>query len=177
MKLRRALPLLILVLSAGAAGGAAASRPGVPAAPTPETLRLFDYDARAPLGIQTVSTRKQGKLTIEEITYASPKGGRVSATLAVPDGRGPFAGILLLHGMPGNRAGMRPEAEALAGLGAVTLAIDAPFARTGYRGEPIQFTLRDRDQEVQLIVDLRRAVCTVCGGQDFELEPSGHIEA
>lgn len=31
--------------------------------------------------------------------------------------------------------------------------------------------------EKPVVIDLRRAVCAVCGGQDFELEPSGHTEA
>jgi ATP-dependent DNA ligase I len=132
MKLRRAIPrLLIPVLSACGAGGAVASRPA--AQPTAEALRLFDYDASAPLGVRVGSTRQSGGLTVQEITYASPKGGRVPATLLIPEGRGPFAGILFMHGMPGNRTATFPEAETLARRGAVTLSIDAPFARR--RGE------------------------------------------
>jgi dienelactone hydrolase len=154
MKLRRALPrLLIPVLSACGAGSAVAPRP---AAPTAEALRLFDYDAGAPLALRTVSTRRVGTLTFQEITYASPKGGRVPATLIVPDGPGPFAGILLMHGMPGNRTATFPEAETLARRGAVTLAIDAPFARR--RGEAARLSARDREEQVQLIVDWRRGV-------------------
>jgi len=131
------------------------------AAPNPETLRLFDYDAKAPLDVKVVSTEKKGTVTVQEITYASPKGGRVPATLMVPDGPGPFAGVLLMHGMPGTRAGTLPEAEALAKRGAVTLSIDAPFSRSAEANDPrraVRFTEQDRDQQVQLIIDWRRGV-------------------
>lgn len=46
-----------------------------------ETLRLFDYDAKTPLDVQVVSTEKRESVTVQEITYASPRGGRVLATL------------------------------------------------------------------------------------------------
>ena len=137
-----------------------------PAVPLAEALRLFEYDARAPIGLRTVSKRKTGTLTVQEITYASPRGGRVPATLMVPDGPGPFAGILLMHGMPGTRAATLREAETLARRGAVTLSIDAPFARR--RGEPVQFTRRDRDQQVQLIVDWRRGVDLLTSRRDVD---------
>src|SRR3954451_13711673 len=164
MKLRRAIPrLLIPVLSACGAGGAVASRP---AAPTAEALRLFDYDAAAPLAARVVSTRREGALTFEEITYASPRGGRVPATLIVPDGPGPFAGILFLHGMPGNRTATLPEAETLARRGAVTLSIDAPFARR--RGEPARLDARDRDEQVQLVVDARRGIDLLTARPDVD---------
>ena len=165
MKLCRTFFLLLLIPWLGSAGAGTALRPAPPA---PEILRLFDYDARAPLDLRTVSTRKQGTLTVQEVTYASPKGGRVPATLIVPDGRGPFAGILLLHGMPGDRSVMLPEAEALAKRGAVTLSIDAPFSRPGYRGEPVRFTKQDRDQQVQLIIDLRRGVDLLASRPDVD---------
>jgi dienelactone hydrolase len=137
-----------------------------PAAPTAEALRLFDYDAGAPLALKIVSTRRAGTLTTQEITYASPKGGRVPATLIVPDGPGPFAGILLMHGMPGNRTATFAEAETLARRGAVTLAIDAPFARR--RGEAARLNGRDREEQVQLIVDWRRGVDLLTARPDVD---------
>lgn len=164
MKLRRAIPrLLIPVLSACGAGSAVAPRP---AAPTAEALRSFDYDAGAPFALKVVSTRRAGTLTFQEITYASPRGGRVPATLIVPDGGGPFAGILLMHGMPGTRAATLPEAETLARRGAVTLSIDAPFARR--RGEPARLDARDRDEQVQLIADWRRGIDLLTARPDVD---------
>lgn len=164
MEIRRTLLALLLVPVLTVCGAGAAT------APAAETLRLFDYDAKAPLDVQVVSTEKKGTVTVQEITYASPRGGRVPATLMVPDGPGPFAGILLMHGMPGTRAGMLPEAEVLAKRGAVTLAIDAPVSRSG-NSDPrgmIHFTEQDRDQQIQLIVDWRRGVDLLLSRKDVD---------
>ena len=173
MKLRRTFFLLsfpLLLVSRPSSADQAARTALLPAPPTPapEVLRLFDYDARAPIGLQTVSTEKQGTLTVQEITYASPKGGRVTATLIVPDGPGPFAGILLMHGLPGHRDIVFAEAETLAKRGAVTLSIDAPFARPDYQGSPVQFTPQDVDRQVQLIVDWRRGVDLLASRADVD---------
>src|ERR1035438_6118821 len=60
--------------------------------------------------------------------YASPRGGRVPGYLIVPAGRGPFAGIIFMHGAGGNRVGVLSQAIMYAKMGAVSLAIDAPMS-------------------------------------------------
>ena len=153
-----ALSLTLLLVSCGAAPAPA---PAAEAAASGDTARLFDYDASAPLDVQTVKTEKREGYTRHEITYASPKGGRVPALLMVPDGTGPFAGILLMHGAPGTYERVVPEAEVLVERGAVILAINAPFSRGDRLGNPrgmLRFDERDRDDQIQLAVDLRRAV-------------------
>jgi fermentation-respiration switch protein FrsA (DUF1100 family) len=52
---------------------------------------------------------------------------------------------------------MRPMAEDYARLGVMSLLIDAPFTRR-QTGDWIRFTAEDRDEQVQLMLDLRRAV-------------------
>jgi dienelactone hydrolase len=61
-----------------------------------------------------------------------------------------------MHGMPGNARAMAAQGQLLAELGAVVIAIDAPFARRG--GPPIRFSTQDRAEQIQLIKDLQRAV-------------------
>lgn len=142
-----------------------------PAAPSQDILRLFEYDASAPLDVKVDSTEKKDGLTIQNLTYASPKGGRVPATLIVPDGPGPFAGIFLMHGAPGTREVTMPEAMTLAKRGAVTLSINAPFARgerLGNQREMIHFDERDRDDQVQLAVDWRRGVDLLLARKDVD---------
>jgi dienelactone hydrolase len=116
----------------------------------------FDYDGGAPLDVRVSSSYFNGGVRISELSYGSPKGGRVPALLFVPSGGGPFAGLIVQHGAPGSKEVSAFDAEDLARLGAVVIAIDAPFARRS--GEPIAFTRRDRAEQIQLIVDLRRAV-------------------
>jgi hypothetical protein len=117
---------------------------------------VFGYDASAPLDVRESWREKSDGLTVRTITYKSPKGGRVPALVVEPAGKGPFAGLIVQHGMPGTAERMRDVAEAYARLGAVVVAIDAPFARRA--GAPVLFTPRDRRDQIQLIVDLRRAV-------------------
>ena len=116
----------------------------------------FAYDDGAPLNVRVSSSHLEGGVRISELTYAGPKGDRVPALLFVPSGRGPFAALIVQHGLPSSKEDVAFDAEDLAGLGAVVIAIDAPFARRS--GAPIAFTRRDRAEQIQLIVDLRRAV-------------------
>jgi dienelactone hydrolase len=111
---------------------------------------------RARLDVRITSSRSDGRVRISGLTYASPKGGRVPALLFVPSGGGPYAGLIVRHGLPSSKEDVAFDAEELARLGAVVIAIDAPFARR--RGAPIAFTRRDRTEQIQLIVDQRRAV-------------------
>jgi uncharacterized protein len=166
------LVLLLVALAAACGAGPAASAP--PAMASDEAVRLFDYDAKAALDLEVVSTEKRDGLTYQEITYASPRGGRVPGMLVVPDGPGPFAGMILMHGMPGTYERMRPEAEALARRGAVALAINAPFSRS-FGGAPLSFDERDRDNQIQLIIDLRRGVDLLLSRPDVDKERLGYL--
>ena len=81
------------------------------------------------------------------------------ATLIVPDGKGPFPGIVLMHGMPSDRKAMLPAGDLLSRMGAAVILIDAPFARPRNAGrDPLTLSAQDREEQIQLIVDLRRAV-------------------
>ena len=112
-----------------------------------ENRDLLEYDAEAPLDMQEVSRTREEGVTVIDLTYAIPMGGRVPATLVVPDGAGPFAGMLCQHGMPSTRQPLIPAAIAYARAGAVVLLIDAPFARrAGGLDVPMTCTDQDRRQ-------------------------------
>ena len=55
--------------------------------------QLFEYDQDASLDIQEVSRRTENGLSVIEITYASPKGGRVPARLIIPQGTVPLRAL------------------------------------------------------------------------------------
>jgi uncharacterized protein len=116
---------------------------------------LFGYDHDSPLAVRTVDSWPSGNLLVSRISYASPRGGRVPALLVTPRGDGPFAGLIVQHGLPGDKFQVLPIAEDFARTGAVVVAIDAPWSR---RKELLDFTERDRADQIQLMVDLRRAV-------------------
>src|SRR5215813_2513400 len=56
----------------------------------PALLQHFEYDSKAPLDIQESNVEQRGDVSVHDITYASPRGGRVPAYLVVPKGKGPF---------------------------------------------------------------------------------------
>lgn len=168
---QRAFACLLILGSLGACGaGASVSRTG----PT-DDVSVFSYDAKAPLGLQVVSAEKQERITIQTITYVSPKGGRVPAALIIPEGKGPFAGMILMHGAPGEYQQMLPYGEELARSGAVVLMINAPFSRPGREHYPFTFTERDRDEQIQLIVDLRRGVDLLLARRDVDPKRLGYL--
>jgi dienelactone hydrolase len=138
-----------------------------------ETLRLFDYDQQAMLDLQEIKTEELAEVTVHDISYASPKGGRVTGFLVVPSGPGPFAGAIMQHGMPGSRNSLRSYAESLVKTGAVVLLIDAPFARRA--GDAVSFTEKDRAEQIQYMIDLRRGVDLLVSRADVDPNRLGYI--
>ena len=143
-----------------------------------DLLYLFDYDQKAPLSIQEVSVGERTGVKVHDISYVSPKGGRVPAYLVIPDGPGTFAGVILQHGLPGTRSYHLDYAIRLAKTGAVALLIDAPFARPAnanrVAGE-VMFTEQDREEQIQLIVDLRRGIDLLSSRGDVDAERMAYI--
>lgn len=126
----------------------------------PATRALFDYDRALDLDVKEVGHEALRGYDRVDLTYASPLGGRVPAYLYVPQTDGPWAGMLVMHGMPGNRENGRRIAEGYARGGALCLAISAPWARVaeGEEMEPLTYTAKDRANQIQLIVDLQRGL-------------------
>ncbi len=129
-------------------------------------LHLFAYDRAAPLELQSSEIGTEGGVAMHHISYASPKGGRVNGRLFVPQGRAPFAGVVLAHGSPGNAEAFTGRGVYIARHGAVVIAIDAPFNRRP--GGPMTLTPQDSVEQVQLIVDLQRAVDVLLARPDVD---------
>jgi len=117
----------------------------------------FDYSATAALEVKEVSVQQRNSVSIHDIAYISPKGGTVPAYLVVPKGPGKFAAILWGHWlMPNSSTSGREEflneAIALAPAGVVSLLIDAPQARPGFKPAPNPALI------AQQVIDMRRGV-------------------
>ncbi|MGH9432404.1 MAG: alpha/beta hydrolase [Terriglobia bacterium] len=140
--------------------------------PFNQLVRLFSYNRGAPLDVQQSRALAVPGAAIHEITYASPKRGRVTALLIVPQGKGPFAGIVFQHWGLGNKAEFLPEATLLARAGAVSILVDAPWVRP----EPWKQTGEgnyakpeiDHDVYIQTVVDLERAVDVLLARADVD---------
>jgi cephalosporin-C deacetylase-like acetyl esterase len=139
----------------------------------------FDYDRQAPLDLRESSAERSGDVSVRDVTYASPKGGRVPAWLVVPRGKGPFAGIVFQHWGLGDRGELLPEAVLLARAGAVSLLVEAPWARPApwtHEGEGhLSKPEIDADLFVQTVVDLRRAVDVLAARPDVDARRIGYV--
>jgi len=128
--------------------------------PINELRRLFDYDQKAALDVREIGVINRNGVRIHDITYASPKSGRVTAYLVVPAERGRFAGVVFGHWGNGTRTEFLPEAMLYARAGVVSLLVDdldvrpAPWRRSAPGSEPQAV----RDNFIQSVVDLRRGI-------------------
>lgn len=122
----------------------------------------FDYDTKAPIDTQDVGADFRGDVGIYDLSYANPKGARVSAYLVMPPGKGPFAAIIWGHWCwPNsdlhNRREFLDEAVALAPSGVASLLIDFPIARPGYVANKDPLSDKQVEELVEQVVAIRRA--------------------
>lgn len=174
---RYGLPATLSLALAAASRGQQPGSSGRP--PLPEELsQRFAYDAAHPLDVQGKVVEKGGGLALHDVTYASPKGGRVTAYLLVPEGKGPFAGILFGHWGPGNRTEFLPEAMLYARAGAVCLLVDYPWTRPAPWRRDLLWSQKpenDLEVETQAVVDLRRAFDVLAARPDVDPKRLGYV--
>ena len=136
-------------------------------------MQHFEYDSKAPLDIQESNVEQRGDVSVHDITYASPRGGRVPAYLVVPKGKGPFAAIIWAHWHQEgselrNRREFLDEAVALAPSGVVSLLPDDPLARRGYNEPNEPLDEHQADYRVQQILDIRRGADLLLARADVD---------
>src|SRR5256714_172662 len=157
--------ILSLALLAGVVAVPAAEKKPTKPARFEDLVREFDYDRNALLNIREESKVERDGAAIIELSYDSPRGGRVPVTLVLPSGKGPFAGILFGHWMMprsplANRKEFLEEALLLGGSGAVSLLTDAPMVRPGFMPEKegLKGEIQNAEASRQQVIDFRRGV-------------------
>lgn len=154
----------------------------------PDASKIFAYDASKPLNLTIGKAETVGFLiTVSEISYDSPRGGRVPGYLVVPPilasknlkqrNGPPFAAIIYMHWGQGNKSEFLSEAVAHAYMGgAIGIMIDAPYWRPdvpppakGHEAEA------ERDGYVQMVIDLRRAVDLLVARKDVDPKRIGYV--
>ncbi len=158
------MKIAMSVLLLAGAMGAQAQTPG------PQD---FQYDHKAPLDIREVGVTKRGDVAIHDISYASPKGGRVPAYLVVPPGKGPFAAVIWGHwywaNSPArNRTEFLDEAVVFAKSGVISLLIDGPVARPGHVDSKDPMDEQQATDLIQQIVDMQRGADLLLARPDVD---------
>lgn len=136
---------------------AAATQGSPPPASEAAATDLFAYEQEA-VDVTDVGTVEEQGHEIRDVTYPSPHGGEVTAYIAEPD-EPSDVGILMTPGIPEKRHQYLDPISRFACAGATAMVVDAPWARDPDRvGQELTFTPKDAEEQVQLVVDLRRAV-------------------
>ena len=161
----RALLVLVAVLLS-----ACATAPVASPSSTPTFTKLaaqFDYDATAPIDLLLDDSASVAGVAVRSITFASPRGGRAGALLLVPSGGGPFPAVVMMPGSNQPPLSFRPTALEVAARGAVVLIADQSQTRSGHT--PLySFSTSERDEFVQTVVDVRRAVDLLTARPDVD---------
>ncbi len=127
----------------------------------PADYSQFGYDSSRPLGIQEKGTETSGMFAVRDISFSGAAGESIKAYLVVPQGPGPFAGIVYVHwlGTPAtsNRTQFLQEAKDLAQQQkVVSLLVEMPWS------QPKWFPQRKLDDDygfsVRQVKNLRRAL-------------------
>jgi dienelactone hydrolase len=115
---------------------------------------------------------------VYDVTYASPKGGRVTAYLTLPSGNGLSAGLVFGHWGYGTRTEFLPEAMLYAEAGVISILVDYPWVRPA----PWRRSTRDlsepeadRDIYIQAVVDLRRGIDLLRSRPEVDSSRIGYV--
>ena len=138
-----------------------------------ELVRNFDYDRSVALDLKESGEEDRGGVAVHDISYASPRGGRVPAYLVIPAGQGPFAAVLFGHWMmPGspmmNRKEFLGEAVLLARSGAASLLIDTPQVRPGFVEDQDPLSPQSVFAGQQQVMDFRRGLDLLLARPDID---------
>ena len=120
---------------------------------------LFRYNDKPPVTLNEVSSEQRGDVTVRDITFSPAPGREIKAYLVVPNGSGPFAGILWVHWLgeeKSNRTQFLNEAVELAPKGVVSLLVDAMWSAPDWFGKRIPE--KDYENSIRQVIELRRAL-------------------
>lgn len=149
----------------------------IPSMSGAELNGLFEYNPGTPLEIEVVGGEPVEGVQIEDISFVSPKGGRVPSFLIAPSGNGSLAGVIMMHGGQGDRTQFLSEAIDLAKSGAASILIDAPHNRPGQ--SPSSALMLNPEKEramyIQLVIDLRRAIDLLLTRPGIDSKRIGYI--
>jgi dienelactone hydrolase len=169
--------LLILVLTLASVTcsptDVPAAQPTASAAAVAPDATLFAYDAGAPLDLVERSSTADGSLTVRDVDFASPKGGRARAYLITPQTTGRVPAMVFVAGSNQRRDDIRAEAISVARRGVLALILEQ--SQVAAARSPIwTFTAQDRAEAIQTVIDARRAIDLLAGRADVDATRIGY---
>jgi uncharacterized protein len=135
----------------------------------------FDYDKTLPLQLEEHATETNNRVSVLDLSYASPTHGRVKAYWVAPSEGEQFASVLFVHPGPGNRSNFLEEAKLLAKRGVASLLIEAPWAALEVWGPTMGEPSHDKEEFRQLAIDLRRAVDVIETRPNVDTKRIGYV--
>jgi dienelactone hydrolase len=145
----------------------------------PQADSLLGYDKTAALAIKDSLIESSDLHKVYDVSYASPRGGRVTAYLVTPAKKGRFPGIVFGHWGPGDRTEFLPEAKLYAEAGCVSIMIDYPWVRPApwrvNQGRGMDEPEKDLAVFAQAVVDLRRALDVLASRDDVDREKIAYV--
>jgi dienelactone hydrolase len=147
----KALALLVALLAVTAGCGGSSHD-------TAEQSTPFTYDASAPLDYADHGVVNHGyPIVVHDVSFTS-SGERVDAMLVIPPGKGPFPGVVYLHGTGGDRTELLVPATWIAARGVVAMTITMPDQAPATTGTPTEKLAAQRKAAVATVIAARRAV-------------------
>ena len=137
---------------------------------------LFRYKADSPITVKEVSSEQRGDVTVRDITFSPGPGRETKAYLVVPNGNGPFAGILWVHWLgeeKSNRTQFLDEAVELAPKGAVSLLVDAMWSAPEWFGKRVPE--KDYENSIRQVIELRRALDLLLSQSNVDKSRIGYV--
>ena len=153
--------------------GGPAAAPAASAAAVAPDASLFAYDASAPLDLVERSSAADGSLTVRDVDFASPKGGRARAYLITAQSTGRVPAMVFVAGSNQRREDIRAEAIAVARRGVVALILEQSQVAAG-RSPIWTFTAQDRAEAVQTVIDARRSIDLLAARADVDAARIGY---
>ncbi|HUG83434.1 MAG TPA: hypothetical protein VMM13_02670 [Euzebya sp.] len=127
----------------------------------------FDHDQVRPVNVEVIGTEGYLGVELTRIQFPSQDGGMATGVMALPADPATDVGILWAHGLPGNARDSFDPMAVFACAGATSIVVNAPYARPAASrpdgavtngDQPVTFSPTDRDEQIQLIRDMRRAI-------------------
>ncbi|MEQ9405615.1 MAG: hypothetical protein RIM99_18645 [Cyclobacteriaceae bacterium] len=141
-----------------------------------ERKALFSYE-NTDFDVRETGSEKRGTVTIRDITFtARPGNDPVRAYLVIPEGSGPFAGILWGHWLghhTSDRDQYLDEAVELASKGVVSLLINTMWSKPGwYENRVLE---EDYENSIRQVVEFNRAMDLLIAQQNVDKERIAYI--